>query len=143
MSAASKKITVMKPLPKPAPTKGVGRDATKFKVGEARPMKAVMARNDQTFYRDKFTQALISTLSEIDASTNKEKIYVLCDRLVALGLGVEFTVNGKKHHYAPDLKAIKEILDRLIGKPRQQIDVAPAAEGGVTIIFDVPGDEEQ
>lgn len=113
-----------------------------FKKGTEAPKAA---RNLQTYYRDEMTQILISKLNEVEKTSGKEYKYLLFDRLVALGCGLEFKIGKKTFQYAPDRGAIKEILDRLIGRPVQ----AHAMEGGedgkgarLTIVFDEPGDAD-
>jgi len=107
-----------------------------FSKGDERASKA--AANNQSKYRDEVTQTLISILNEEvahpteNARERKKKLYVMLDRLVALGLGIEFRVGTKKFQFAPDLKAINVILDRLIGKPKQTMEMKP--EGGSLII---------
>lgn len=128
----------MAKTPKRLPNRGT------FKAGTEAPVKAQAAANNQARYRDQVTQVLISILSEVDKETNKAKLYLMLDRLVNLGLGVEIKIKGHVHHYPPDLRAISTILDRLIGKPKQQIDIEPSKSGGLVMIFgpNEDGDEE-
>lgn len=116
-----------------------------FTKGDDRAPKA--AQNNQAKYRDEVTQTLISILNEEvanptgDRRERKKKLYVMLDRLVALGLGIEFKVGDKKFQFAPDLKAINTILDRLIGKPKQTMEMKP--EGGkLMIVFGEDDDNE-
>lgn len=101
------------------------------------------AANNQVRYRDEIVQILISQLNEVDKETSKEKKYLLVESLIAMGIGLEVRRNGKVIKYEPSLQAIKEVLDRLIGKAPQSIGFDGGENGGkVTIVFDVPGDEE-
>lgn len=101
------------------------------------------AANNQSFYRDEMTQILISTLNETWKGQSKANKYILIERLVALGCGLEFKVGKKTFQFAPDRGAIKEIMDRLMGKPVQAVNhgVGNGGKGRVTLVFDAPGDE--
>lgn len=111
-----------------------------FKAGTEAPKAA---RNNQTYYREEMTQILISTLNETWKGQSKANKYVLIERLVALGCGFEFQIGKKKFQYAPDKGAIKEIMDRLMGRPVQAVNhgVGNGGKGRVTLVFDAPGDE--
>lgn len=118
-----------------APTSGT------FKKGTEAPKAA---RNNQTIYRAELTQILISTLNETWAGQTKANKYLLVERLVALGLGLEIRIGRKRYQAPPDKGAIKEILDRLIGRPMQAHSVEGEDGKGarLTIVFDEPGDAD-
>ncbi len=102
-----------------------------------------MAKSNSTFYRDEMVQILISQLNEIDPETSKAKKYLLIERLLAMGIGLKIRVNGRYIAYEPNLAAMKEILDRLIGRPAQAVTVAPDEnKSGILIVFDEPGDKD-
>lgn len=67
------------------------------------------------------TQVLLSQLHEIDKTTKKEKVHLLCEQLLKLALGFEYRALNKdgdaiKVQVPPDLAAIKEVIDRVQGK---------------------------
>lgn len=103
-----------------------------FTKGDPRVTGPKAAANNQAKYRDEVTQTLISILNENAPKMDKSKLYVMLDRLVALGLGIEFKVGYKKFQFAPDRKAISDVLDRLIGRPKQTMELKP--EGGKLVI---------
>ena len=103
--------------------------------------KKARAANNQSAYRDELVQIIISKLNEVEKESGKEYKYLLVDRLVALGCGLEFKIGKKTFQYAPDKGAIKELFDRLIGKPTQAVHHGvDGGKGKVTLIFDAPGD---
>jgi hypothetical protein len=88
------------------------------------------------------SQALTSLPHEIDSTTNKAKIYTLCDRLYELAVGYPrerevLTKDGKvvtlHEDVPPDVNAIREIVDRVQGKPKQNIDIKQETK----MLFDV------
>lgn len=115
-----------------------------FKKGDDRPKLArqLVRANAQSAMKDEMLQILISALNEMAPGTNRAKKYFLIDALIAMGCGIGYTVGKKTHFFTPDKGAIREILDRLIGRPVQAVQ--PQLESGsgrVTLIFDADGDE--
>lgn len=124
-------------MAKRPPTKGA------FKKGDDRPKLArrLVRANAQSAMKDEMLQILISALNEMAPGTDRAKKYFLIDALIAMGCGIGYKVGTKVHYFTPDKGAIKEIFDRLMGRPVQAVQ--PQLENGsrVTLIFDADGDE--
>ena len=70
------------------------------------------------------TQAIISQLHEIDKDTKKSKVHLLVEKLIDLAMGREHKVDGKVIREPPELQAIKEIIDRVQGRPPQGLEIS-------------------
>jgi hypothetical protein len=117
------------------------RNVTTWKKGD--PNIPRPAAHNQVRYRDEFLQILIAQLNEVDEHTSKEKKYLLIERLLAMGIGLEVRIGTRKVQFEPSLPAMKEIFDRFLGKPRQAVDVGvDEGKSGVLIVFDEPGDSD-
>ena len=96
---------------------------------------------------DVCTQALLSQLHEIDKTTSKEKIHLMVEQLLKLALGYEKKIKSKDAagkvttatvEVAPDIAAIKEVIDRVQGKASQSIDLNANLSGVVAIEGGLP-----
>lgn len=76
------------------------------------------------------TRALLAQLNSVDKKTKKEKVWRLTEQLLELALGYDYEeetiIKGKKvmlkKHMPPDLQAIIAVMDRVDGKPKQQVE---------------------
>lgn len=97
------------------------------------------------------TQVLISQLNEVDATTSKAVVHDIIAKLIRQARGYELKkykiVSGKRvlvgiDEMPSDLGAIREIFDRLEGKPKQSVDVKSNGNTTITLILGSMTQEE-
>jgi len=80
------------------------------------------------------TQTLISQLNEIDRHTGKEKMHSIAERLIQLAMGGRYKIGRKWYNFPGELSAIKEVFDRVQGRPVQSVGF-DTDNGQVTLTF--------
>jgi len=134
MSAAKKKAS--SPLSgEVLPPKNVKHDSIR-RGHDARTR--VLAQGNKNHLRTELQQTLISVLNELDKETGKQKKYLLVDRLVTMAIGGTINIKGQRFVMEPNLQAMKEVMDRLVGKVAQQHKFGGGEgdeDGHVTLIF--------
>ena len=126
----------------PAPSKSPATSngpAKKPNAGHFKPGNQAAVGHNGPMRKDPITQVLISQLNEIDKNTGKQKLHMLCEALIGLAIGLEFKIGSKKYQFAPDIKAIKEIIDRVQGRAIQSVGLTGPQK--ITFVFE-PGEDD-
>lgn len=107
--------------------------------GHFQPGNKAAVGHNGPMRKDPITQVLISQLNEVHPGTGKAKIHMLCEALIGLAIGIEFKIGRKTFQFAPDIKAIKEVIDRVQGRAIQSVGVAGPSK--ITFVFE-PGEDD-